>query len=63
MTVPKWVRRLHRVIRDLPVELAIYKGFIDNRPLILDYLSQYDDGLPTSPGIWPDLDSEPPLQP
>ena len=62
MTVPKWGRRLHRVVRDLPDELATYKGFIANRPLMLDYLSGYDDGLPTSPGIWPDLDTEPPLK-
>jgi hypothetical protein len=61
VTVPKWGRRLHRVVRDLPVELATYKGFIDNRPMMLDYLSHYDDGLPTSPGVFPDLDSEPPL--
>ena len=59
MTVPKWGRRLHRVIRDLPEELATYKGFIDNRPMMLDYLSQYDDGKPTSDGIWPDLKTEP----
>ena len=59
---PKWARRLHRVIRDLPDELATYKGFIDNRPMMLDYLSQFDDGLPTSLGIWPDLDTEPALQ-
>ncbi|WP_347312511.1 heme-dependent oxidative N-demethylase family protein [Defluviimonas sp. SAOS-178_SWC] len=53
-TVPKWGRRLHRVLRDLPEELATYKGFIRNRPLIVDYLSQFDDGAETSPGIWPD---------
>ena len=53
-TVPKWGRRLHRVLRDLPEELATYKGFIRNRPMIVDYLSQFDDGAETSPGIWPD---------
>lgn len=51
---PKWARRLHRVLRDLPEELATYKGFIRNRPMILDYLAQFDDGSPTSPGIFPD---------
>ncbi|KIC35873.1 heme-dependent oxidative N-demethylase family protein [Leisingera sp. ANG-M7] len=56
VTVPKWARRLHRVIRDLPEELATYKGFIDNRPLMVEYLSQFDDGSPTSDGIWPDDD-------
>ena len=54
VTVPKWGRRLHRVIRDLPEELAVYKGFARNRPMMVDYLAQYDDGTPTSPGIWPD---------
>ena len=54
VTVPKWGRRLHRVIRDLPEELATYKGFIDNRPLMVEWLSQYDDGAPTSDGIFPD---------
>ena len=27
-TVPKWARRFHRVLRDLPEDLADYKGFI-----------------------------------
>ena len=54
VTIPKWGRRLHRVIRDLPAELATYKGFIRNRPIIVEYLSQFDDGSPTSPGVWPD---------
>lgn len=53
-TVPKWGRRLHRVLRDLPEELATYKGFAVNRPMIVDYLAQFDDGAPTSPGIFPD---------
>ncbi|WP_120495595.1 DUF3445 domain-containing protein [Kiloniella sp. EL199] len=54
VTVPKWGRRFHRVIRDLPEELATYKGFINNRPMIVEYLSAFDDGQPTSDGIWPD---------
>ncbi|ATQ57809.1 heme-dependent oxidative N-demethylase family protein [Paracoccus yeei] len=54
VTVPKWGRRLHRVIRDLPDDLATYKGFLVNKPLIVEYLSKFDDGAPTSPGIYPD---------
>ncbi len=54
VTIPKWGRRFHRVIRDLPEELATYKGFIDNRPKIVEYLSKYDDGQDTSLGIWPE---------
>ena len=51
-TQPKWARRLHRVIRDLPDELAAYKGFLRNKPIMVDYLAQFDDGTPTSPGWW-----------
>lgn len=54
VTQPKWARRLHRVIRDIPDELSTYKGFINNKSIIVDYLSKFDDGLETSPGIWPD---------
>ncbi|MEH7829154.1 heme-dependent oxidative N-demethylase family protein [Gemmobacter denitrificans] len=54
VTQPKWGRRLHRVVRDLPDALATYKGFIRNRPLMVEYLSQFDDGAPTSPGWWPE---------
>ncbi len=54
VTVPKWARRLHRVIRDIDPELSTYKGFIRNRDLMVNYLSQFDDGAPTSPGWWPD---------
>jgi hypothetical protein len=53
-TQPKWARRLHRVIRDIPDELATYKGFLRNKPMMVDYLAQFDDGTPTSPGWWPD---------
>ena len=54
VTVPKWGRRLHRVLRDVPEDLATYKGFAPNRPMIVEWLSKYDDGAPTSPGILPD---------
>lgn len=54
VTVPKWARRFHRVLRDLPDELADYKGFIGYRPVVLDYLSRFDDGKPTSAGTLAD---------
>lgn len=54
VTQPKWARRLHRVIRDIPDPLATYKGFLRNKPMMVDYLAQFDDGAPTSPGWWPD---------
>jgi hypothetical protein len=42
------------VIRDLPDELADYKGLTITRPYVIEYMSQFDDGAPTSPGIFPD---------
>jgi hypothetical protein len=54
VTQPKWARRLHRVVRDLHPDLAAYKGFLRNRDLLVEWLSQHDDGKPTSPGWWPE---------
>ena len=54
VTQPKWARRLHRVVRDLHPDLAAYKGFLRNRDTMVEWLSQYDDGAPTSPGWWPE---------
>lgn len=51
---PKWGRRLHRVLRDIDPDLADYKGFAVNHDTILDYLKPFDDGAPTSEGIYPD---------
>lgn len=53
-TVPKWARRAHRVLKNLPPELADYKGLTRYRQTAVDYLAQYDDGAPTSPGIAPE---------
>ena len=33
----------------------------ENRPMMLEFLSRYDDGLPTSFGVWPDSHTEPAL--
>ena len=49
--VPKWARRLHRVVRDIPDALAAYKGFLRNRDMMTGYLAQFDDGAVTSPGF------------
>ena len=53
-TVPKWARRVHRVLRDLPPELIDYKGLTRYRTTTVEWLSQFDDCTPTSPGIYPD---------
>ena len=54
VTVPKWGRRLPRVLKSLPPEIVDYKGLTRNRPIMLDWLAKYDDGTPTSAGIFPD---------
>ncbi len=54
VTVPKWGRRLPRVLRSLPQELVDYKGLSRYRETAIDWLSKYDDGAPTSPGGGPD---------
>ncbi|MGA1210237.1 MAG: heme-dependent oxidative N-demethylase subunit alpha family protein, partial [Gemmobacter sp.] len=54
VTVPKWARRLHRVVRDIHPDLAAYKGFLRNRDMMTEWLARHDDGAPTSPGWWPE---------
>jgi hypothetical protein len=54
VTVPKWARRLHRVLQTLPAELVDYKGLTRYRDDTINWLSRFDDGAPTSPGIFPD---------
>lgn len=54
--VPKWRRRLHRVLRDLHPDIAAYKGIPRYQQTVLDYLAPLDDGSPTSKGIAPDMD-------
>lgn len=58
--VPKWGRRLHRVLRDLHPELETYKGLVRYRQHAVDYLARFDDGEPTNVGIAPEISS---LQP
>lgn len=54
VTVPKWGRRLPRVLASLPPEIAAYKALTRYQQTTIDWLSKYDDGLPTSPGGFPD---------
>lgn len=49
-SVPKWGRRLHRVMRDLDPAHKDYKGFALYYDHMVNYLARFDDGLPTSPG-------------
>jgi hypothetical protein len=52
--VRKWARRLHRVLADLDPRVADYKSLTGIRPLIVKYLSPFDDGAPTNAGAGPD---------
>jgi hypothetical protein len=53
-TVPKWARRVHRVLRDLHPALIDYKGLTRYRAAVVEWLAPYDDGTPTTPGPLPD---------
>jgi dimethylamine monooxygenase subunit A len=53
-TIPKWARRLHRVLKTLPPELVDYKGLTRYRDTAVAWLSHLDDGAPTSPGCAPE---------
>jgi hypothetical protein len=53
VTIQKWARRMHRVLRDLPSDLADYKGLTRWRSLAVEYLNAFDDGAPTTPGTGP----------
>jgi dimethylamine monooxygenase subunit A len=42
--VPKWGKRLHRVLSSLPPELVEYKGLTRYLPAALEWLAKHDDG-------------------
>lgn len=46
---PVWARRMHRVLKTLPLELVDYKGLTRFRDHAVSWLSQFDDGEPTPP--------------
>ena len=53
-TIPKWARRLHRVLEGLHPALVEYKGLTRYRDAALAWLAPFDDGSPTSPGTAPE---------
>lgn len=53
-TVPKWARRVHRVLKNLHPALVDYKGLTRYRDTVVEWLAQYDDGTPTTPGGGPE---------
>jgi hypothetical protein len=48
--VPKWGKRLSRVLGSLPTELADYKGLSRFLPTAVAYLALFDDGGEISKG-------------
>jgi hypothetical protein len=54
VTIPKWARRVRRVLRDLHPALVDYKGLTRYRDAVVEYLAPFDDGAPTSPGTAPE---------
>jgi hypothetical protein len=54
VTVPKWARRRHRVLKGLHPELVDYKGLTRYRDTVVGWLAKYDDGAPTTPGTSPE---------
>ena len=53
-TVPKWARRVHRVLRDLHPALIDYKGLTRYRDAAVKWLAPFDNGSPTTPGTAPE---------
>jgi hypothetical protein len=53
-TYPRWAKRLHRVLKTLPQPLVDYKGLTRYRDTAVEWLSQFDDGAPVSPGFQPE---------
>jgi dimethylamine monooxygenase subunit A len=53
-TIPKWARRVHRVLKNLHPALVDYKGLTRYRDAVVEWLAPYDDGSPTTPGTGPE---------
>lgn len=53
LLVPKWARRLHRVLATLDPGTERYRA-MTNRQDVMDWLAPHDDGAPTTPGRGPD---------
>ena len=53
-SIPKWARRVHRVLKGLHPALVEYKGLTRYRDVVVEWLAPFDDGAPTSPGTAPE---------
>lgn len=54
VTIPKWGRRVHRVVKNLHPALVDYKGLTRYREALLEWLAPFDDGQPTTVGTAPE---------
>jgi len=54
VTIPKWAKRMHRVLKTLHPALADYKGVDRYRDTVVQWLSQFDDGAELTPGTAPE---------
>jgi hypothetical protein len=54
VTIPKWGRRMHRVLKALHPALVDYKGLTRYRDTVVEWLAPYDDGALTTPGGGPE---------
>jgi hypothetical protein len=54
VSIPKWARRVHRVLKGLHPALVEYKGLTRYRDALVEWLAPYDDGAATSPGTAPE---------
>jgi hypothetical protein len=53
-SIPKWARRMHRVLKGLHPALVDYKGLTRYRDAVVAWLAPFDDGAPTSAGTAPE---------
>jgi len=53
-TYPRWAKRLHRVQKTMHPDLIEYKGMTKFHPLVVDWLSKFDDGEDLAIGTQPE---------
>jgi hypothetical protein len=53
-TYPRWAKRLHRVQKTMHPDLIEYKGMTKFHPLLVEWLSQFDDGEDIGIGTQPE---------
>ncbi len=53
-TYPRWAKRLHRVQKTMHPDLIEYKGMTKFHPMMVDWLSKFDDGAALEVGTQPE---------